>query len=122
MGRDTRRLEIFRTNYARSADWWVEHEGRRVARLTEGSWVDMFWWEYRIDLADFDDEARRIASDRALWTRGKLRFVSVPFELRAENAYCGGSGPADGSVAMRGLCIDIGPPTLWERFTLWRSP
>jgi hypothetical protein len=32
-------LALLETNYGRNADWWVELDGRRLARLTEARWV-----------------------------------------------------------------------------------
>ncbi len=44
-----RRLRIFETNYAREAGWYVEHHGRRIARLTAPRCEEMFCDSYRIE-------------------------------------------------------------------------
>lgn len=113
------RLAVFETNWGREADWWVELDGRRLARLTGGELVDMFWFGYRLDLTGFDDEARRLIEDRELWLQCKLTFRSVPFGVLAEHAFCGGRGPDDGYVTMRGMCVPIDEPSWRERVALW---
>lgn len=114
-----RRLAIFEAECGRTTDWWVELDGRRIARLTEGRWIEMFWWQYRVDVSDFDDEARSLVANRDLWLRCELSFRSVPFGDLVNHAFCGGKGPDAGLVMMRALQIDIGEPTLWERLVLW---
>jgi hypothetical protein len=114
------RLAVFDTDWGREADWWVELDGRRLARLTHGGFVDMFWWGYRIDLTDFDDEARRLIEDRELWLRCKFTFRSVPFGVVAEHPLCGGRGPDNGYITMRGMAIPLDGPTWWERLVLWQ--
>jgi hypothetical protein len=113
------RLAVFEADWGRDTDWWVELDGRRLARLTGGRFVDMFWWGYRIDVTGFDDEARRLIEDRALWLYCKLTFRSVPFGVVVADAFCGGRGPENGYVTMRGLYIPLDGPTWWERLVVW---
>lgn len=110
---------MFEANCGRDTDWWIELDGRRLARLTDPRWVDMFWWQYRIDLDGSEDDARPLVDNRDLWLRCKLTFRSVPFGIVANHAFCGGNGPQDGTVTMRALFVDIGEPTPWERVLLW---
>lgn len=119
MSERDRRLAIFETNYGRAADWWIELDGRRLGRLTDGKFDDMFWYVYRVDLASSDDEARALVLAPDLWARCRLTFRSVPFGILAESAFGGVRGPQQGRIALRGLCIDISEPSLFERVLLW---
>jgi hypothetical protein len=77
----------------------------------------MFWWQYRIAWLPGAEESAR---DPARWLRCESTFRSVPFDVVARAAWCGGRGPAGDVVSMRGLFVDLGaPPTWWERAILW---
>jgi hypothetical protein len=115
------RMALFETGYGRTAGWYVEHEGRRLALLSDPAFEDMFWDSYRIEaLTDDPEERRRVLSDPSWWLQGKLVFRSRAFDAVASTAFPAGCVfTGSGRVLMRALYLYIGPPTLWERMVLW---
>ncbi|MDX2093587.1 MAG: hypothetical protein SFX73_37455 [Kofleriaceae bacterium] len=116
-------VAIVEANWGRDGDWWIELDGRRLGLLTDATWVDMFWWRYRLDLSASDDEARALLADRELWGSCRFTFRSVRFDRLVTTAFCAGksgeAGPHDGFISMRGLAIAPPPPTLRDRLQLW---
>ena len=92
-----RRLQVLESNYGRDWGWSVELQGRRIALLIDSRSEDMFWESYRIE--PLTDDARQIA--------GTALAAGEPF-------------PESGRVLVRGLYLRGEPPSLWERFLLWR--
>ncbi len=119
-----RRLRIFETNYGRTAGWFVEHQGRRIAILTDSYPTDMFWEAYRIEplLEDPAERARLLESPEA-WLTCDFVYRSRMFEECAiDYAFAAGIPfPEPGFVNMRGLYLRIEAPTFLERMLLrWR--
>lgn len=115
-----RRLRIFETNYGREAGWYVEHRGRRIARLTAPRCEEMFWVSYRIEpLTEGPEETQLLTSPEG-WLNGEFVFRSCEFGEIAEDAFpAGGPFCEDHRVVMRGPYIGIGRPSVWERLLLW---
>jgi hypothetical protein len=116
-----RRLRIFETDYGRAAGWYVEHQGRRVALLTDPRYEDMFWESYRIELLTADPgEKSELLTSPDPWLSGEIVFRSCEFGELARNAFPAGQVFCDDHrVLMRGLYLGIGKPSVWERLLLW---
>lgn len=115
-----RRLQIFATNYGRDAGWYVEENGRRIAQLVDAHFEDMFWDSYSIEpLVDSAEERLDLLTSSRRWLECGFAYRSRRFNMVAELAFPGGHGPKSGRILMRGLCLQIGSPSLVERFQLW---
>ncbi len=114
------RREIYQSNFAREAGWWVEENGRRLARLSDPWYVEMFWDSYAITpLSDDPAECAAILSEE-FWHGRQLRFRSAQFNQYAENAFPALINPlaVPGRVTMRALYLVVEPPAWWERILL----
>lgn len=113
------RLRILETNYGRDAGWYVEHDGRRVAVLTDCRFEEMFWDSYRF--AAFTEEPA-LYSDEFWGDLGRLSFVSREFGIAAPYAFPAGRAAQvlreEGRLLMRGLYLQV-PEYLWDGVALW---
>jgi hypothetical protein len=116
-----RRLAILETKYGRTAGWFVEYGGRRLALLTDPQFGDMFWDTYHIEPLTTDpNESRRITTDQVWWLKCEFTFRNTAFDEIAPFAFPGGDCfDAQGRVWMRGLYLNIEAPTSFETFLLW---
>jgi hypothetical protein len=114
-----RRLQIFELDYGRLAGWYVEYEGRRIAVLTDPRPADMFW--YKIEpLVEDPGEAADLFDLPFHWDRCDFVFRNRAFDQTAPGFAAAGWPPIEnGRILMRGLYLDIGCPSLWERLLLW---
>ena len=116
-----RRLRIFESDHGRLAGWFVEYEGRRIAVLTDARPAEMFWDSYKIDsLVAEPGERSELLDSRLHWDRCEFVFRNRTFGETAPGFAAAGQPPfADGRVLMRGLYLDIGRPSPWEKLLLW---
>lgn len=107
------KLRIWETNYGRDADWILERRGEPIALFTEPEQKEMFWYIYRVTPLTQDPELRRQMRTQAFWNEmDGLVWRSRELGIIAPNAFPGSYPPPEtGRVAMRGLCINIGPPS-----------
>jgi hypothetical protein len=111
-----RRLQIFESDYGRMGGWHVEHNGFRIAVLSDPQFEDMFWDSYAIEPLSTDDHERcRLLESEEFWLEEEFTYRSRQFDEIAENAF-----PAltpfisPGRINMRGLYLTIDPPTKQE--------
>ena len=71
-----RRLRIIETNYGRNCGWYVEVEGRKIARLSDPEFVDMFWDSYRLEPLTDDPKTRRMLYTPSSGIPAKL-FIGI---------------------------------------------
>ncbi len=101
-----RRRQIVENDYGRTGGWYVEHNDRRIAILSDPQYEDMFWVSYAIEpLIEDEEERRRILKSEEFWMT-KFVYRSRQFDEIAENAF-----PAlkpfvsPGRINMRGLYL-----------------
>jgi len=116
-----RRLQIFESDYGRLAGWYVEYEESRIAVLTDPRPADMFWDSYKIEpLVEDPGEAVDLLDSPLHWDRCDFVFRNRAFDRTAPGfAAAGRPQIQNGRVLMRGLYLDIGRPSSWERLLLW---
>jgi hypothetical protein len=117
-----RRLQIFETNYGCDVGWFVEHQGRRVAQLTDPRYADQFWLRYRIEPLTGDlAEREELLNSPDPWISCDFVYRSRRFGEVAELAFSAGQPVGEpGRVLMRALYLAIDGPSLWERVLLWK--
>lgn len=115
------RLDVFKTNYGRSAGWLVEHSGHPIALLTDYEPLDMFLDSYRIEpIPPHTEEARKCISSAQFWHEGNFSLRSRQFnELAPHAVVLGFHGKDKQRVKVRGLYLPISKPRLWEKLLLW---
>ena len=115
-----RRLQIFESNYGRDAGWYVEHEGRRIAELTDPRPADMFWFSYKIDpLVEDPGQRADLLDSRLHWDQCDFVFRNRAFDQTASGFVAAAQPPFEnGRALMHGLYLNIGHPSFWERFLL----
>ena len=112
-------LEIFKTNYGRTAGWFVEKDGRCLALLSEPIDEDMFWVSYAIKPLSDDPVECEAVMNEEFWREQDLQFRNVKFNVYAKHAF-----PAlnpfvePGRVNMRALYLPIKPAWLEHIFHL----
>lgn len=123
LGVPKQRLQILESNYGRTAGWWLEKAGTKIAVLSDYQWADMFWDGYRFSSADGCDED---LADPAFWEvkiyEGEYGFRNRLFTDYVDSEFAfpgGGKGAPQGYISMRGLYLPGGPATFRERFALW---
>src|SRR5579883_2453895 len=107
------RLRIIASKYGREYGWYVEHDGRRVAVLTEPRWADLFWVSYTITPAVDDLQTAEMLDTYEFWTDGDLVYRNREFpnqSIRAQAILRAGGG----EVTLRGLYLTIREPSLLE--------
>jgi hypothetical protein len=116
-----RRLAVFETDYGRSAGWYVEYQGQRLALLTDPRFEDMFWVSYSVEpLVEDPDQREEMLSSRDWWLGRKLEFRNKDFHEVASFAFpAGDTFPEPGRVSMRGLYLCQDDPNWWEACVLW---
>jgi hypothetical protein len=119
------RLRIIETGYGRECGWFVEADGRKIARLTDPMYEDMFWITYRLEPLTVDAEDRALLHSAEFWHSEKPVYGNCEFGEVAPNALAGGS-PAEltkrlmetGRISMRGLYLIV-PNYSWDWLLLW---
>jgi hypothetical protein len=103
-----RRRQIIESDYGRMGGWYVEHNGRRIAALSEPQWEDAFWVSYAIEpLTEDEEERRQLLESDTFWLT-EFVYRSMQFGEVADNAF-----PAlhpfisPGRINMRGLYLTI---------------
>jgi len=105
------------------SEWFVELNGRRIARLTDARFEEMFWWNFKVE--SLSTEADIEAFYRF---ENSYQFVHVKTALVADALTSGRYLDAEelrkhrttGRVIIRGLYIYMAPLTPWEKFILFR--
>jgi hypothetical protein len=113
------RLRIFEADYGRSLGWFVEHNGRQLATLTDPRFEDMFWYSYKVTPLTEDDSI----FTKEFWAQNELTFRNMAVNEIAANAFPAmNASPTKESprLRMRALHLWISGPTLLEKFLLWR--
>jgi hypothetical protein len=115
------RLELFETDYGRTAGWYVERAGQPVAVLLDPRFEDMFWDSYQVEpLVDDPNERSRIQCDQRWWHQRGLVFRNRYFGAAADTAFAAGDVfTEDGRVIVRGLYFRGADPDSWERIVMW---
>lgn len=113
-----RRLRAFETGYGRTAGWYVELDGRRLAQLVNCRREEMFWCSYQI-LPMTDSPAERILlfQSNEFWHTRPLRYRNCELGDLIDYALAGSLVPGN-RITMRALYLRIDPPSSWERFRL----
>jgi hypothetical protein len=119
------RLRIIETNYGRECGWYVEIDDRKVARLADPQWEDMFWVTYRLEPLTGDPKERAMLYSAEFWHSCKAAFRNCEFNEVAPFAFAGGS-PVElatrlmetGRLSMRGLYLEV-PSYPWDCLLLW---
>lgn len=101
-----KRRQIAASDYGRAGGWYVEHDGRPIAALSDPQYEDMFWVSYAIEpLTEDEEEQRRLLESEEFWLT-EFVYRSRQFDEIAKNAF-----PAlkpfsrPGRVTMRGLYL-----------------
>ncbi len=105
-----RERQIIASDYGRAGGWYVEHNGRRIALLSDPRYEDMFWVSYAIEpLTEDEEERRRLLESEEFWLT-KFVYRSRQFDEVAGNAFPAlkpFAGP--GRVTMRALYLTLAP-------------
>ena len=123
LGVSEQRLNLLESNFGRSAGWWLEKSGARIAVLTDYQWADMFWDGYRFAALEGCDEDlaqpefwenKFYEGEYGLRNRRFTDYVASEFVLPG-----GGKNAREGYILMRGLSVRGGSATTRERLALW---
>lgn len=116
-----RRLHIFETNYGREAGWYMEHNDRCIAVLTDIHPRDMFLDSYRVEpMMQNVEERMKLMTSPEFWQEEEITFRNRRFGDIAPHAVALGHPDSnEGRVLMRGLYLHSGTPRLWEKMLLW---
>lgn len=116
------RLRIIETNYGRECGWYVEVDGRKVARLVDPQWEDMFWVTYRLEPLTDDPQEKALLYTNEFWDSGKHVYRNCEFDEKAPDAFtCGSPGTRlleMSRISMRSLYLVV-PDYLWDSLLLW---
>jgi hypothetical protein len=97
---------------ARSAGWYVEQDGKRVAVLVDPQFEDMFWYSYRVEALTTDPATVAALSADEFWRSAGLTFRNVKHGEVTPGALPAGAAAnqyrENGRVWMRALYL----PTL----------
>jgi hypothetical protein len=81
MDAKTRRRLLRESNFGRDFGWWVEWNGRAVARLDDPVWDSnsQFWFHYRLTLTTTDPAERAALLDKKFWDAhiSEITFRSI---------------------------------------------
>lgn len=115
-----KRLRAYESNYGRDYGWYVEWDGKRLAKLVDPKWDDhgQFWHSYCLEsLTEDEEEIKRLWSDDFWGQCPTIR--SCEFDEVAVDAIAA-CNPVmrDGRIMLRGDYIYADGPTLWERLLL----
>jgi hypothetical protein len=120
-----KRLRIIETDYGRESGWYVEVDGRKIARLVDPQWEEMFWDSYRLEPLTEDSEERAMLYSADFWHSGKAVYLNVEFDVVAPFAFAGGSSDElstrlreTGRLSMGGLYLLV-PSYPWDWLLLW---
>ena len=106
-----RRRRLLETNYGRKCGWWIEVEGRRIARLEDPRFEDMFWDSYRLLPLTDHPEDRRLLHCKDFWDACKAVYRNCEFDEVVPGAFASGSAEIrlreTGRLAVRGLYLDL---------------
>jgi hypothetical protein len=119
------RLRTIETDYGRECGWYVEVDGRTVARLVDPKWEDMFWYSYCLKPLTEDSKERALLHSAEFWHSGKPVYRNCQFNEIAPFAFAGGSSVEletrlmeTGRLWMRGLYLVV-PHYPWDWLILW---
>src|SRR5690348_6710815 len=102
------RLRLLETNYGRTAGWYIEHDGRRIATLTYLGPGEMFWDWYRLEPEVTNPADDALLDSKEAWRRFVFRSRMCN---RTTWGFPAGGEPwprnedGTGSVCMRGLYL-----------------
>lgn len=114
------RLRILETNYGRTAGWYIECEGRRIATLTYVGWAEMFWDSYSLESLTTEPADLRLLESESGWR--DFVYRNQRFNRSAPHAFPAMGGPPPGEprrVLMRGLYLDVLYAPVLDDFLLW---
>jgi hypothetical protein len=99
--------------------WYVERDGRRLALLTDPSFVEMFWTSYRIvPLVEDAQERELILGSPPFWASTLTLRDRASGEIARHAFPAGAPFPEPGRVLMRGLYL-VREPTVWGKILEW---
>ena len=101
------RVRLVESNYGRDWGWAVHADGRVRAVLTEPEWLDMFWYNYRVEA--IEPGAEEVYTND-FWARSDLVYRNQMIDEIEPAAFKGGSAPPSLSspfVSMRALHSSI---------------
>jgi hypothetical protein len=102
----------------RAREWFLEHAGVRLARLTEPNFAEMFWVQYRV--TPMPGVSWETLANSDLWVASDtVRFRNASTGDVAPDAFQGGRLPSSEwqFVVMRALYVEHQP--LWLRAYEW---
>ncbi len=73
------RLRIIEADYGRTSGWYVEIDGRKLARLVDPQFEDMFWITYRLEPLTEDSTDRALLNSAEFWHSGKVVYRNCEF-------------------------------------------
>jgi hypothetical protein len=119
-----RRLRILETNYGISSGWYVEVADRRIARLTDPQYAEMFWVSYQVEPTTSDSDDLQLLYSDQFWNSEKPVYRSCEFgEIVPTALACGGPGTMvkeSGRINMRALYLDANVQIqFWDQILLW---
>jgi hypothetical protein len=117
------RLRVIETNYGRDCGWFVEFEGRRLARLTDPNCNgEMFWVGYKIEALTNDPKDRALLESNEFWNSCAAVYRNCEFDEVVTNALTAGkSGDwvrEHGTLTIRALHLNA-PNYPWDGLLLW---
>ena len=119
----TQHLRLLETDYGRECGWFVECDGRKLARLVDPKMEEMYWYSYRMEpLSDDPADLTRLYSNE-FWFSEQLMYRNCEFNVVADFAFAGGGNAEkqlreSGRILMRALYLNtICFP--WDHVFLW---
>lgn len=123
--RTNERLRIIETNFGQECGWYVEVDGRKIARLSDPQWEDQFWFSYRLEPLTDDSKDRALLYSGEFWDSCKAIFRNCEFNVVAPFAFAGGLSDElatrlreTGRISMRGLYLKV-PEYSWDGLFFW---
>lgn len=101
-----REQQLKESDYGRTGGWYVEHNGRRIAFLSDPQFEDMFWVSYAIEpLTEDEEERRQLLECEAFWLT-EFTYRSKQFDEIAPHAFPALKPfPRPGRISMRALSL-----------------
>ena len=84
------RLRKIESDYGRNFGWFVEVDGRKIARLSDPQQTEMFWVSYRLEPITDDGHDLSLLYSSEFWNSCRAEYRNCEFNEIAPYAFAGG--------------------------------